>query len=215
MSARASLRAALADTYRCSLRLLVLNSALSAVAVALVLAASYSPAALLLVPLAGPPAAALMHCAIRLARTEELVLADALEGLRLHWRRGLALAAALAAGLALAAVAVRFYAGAGRSAWPVAALCAYLLALFLVYQLALWPLALAEPRVDLRSAARAAGATLLRRPLAALGLGLALLVVNALGAVAILPLLTLTVAYSFLAAAHFALPRAPTEEGLT
>jgi hypothetical protein len=39
--------------------------------------------------------------------------------------------------------------------------------------------------------------------------------VNALGAVAILPLLTLTVAYSFLAAAHFALPRTPPEEGLT
>ena len=215
MSVRASLRAALADTYRCSLRLLVLNSALSALALALVLAATYSPVALALVPLAGPPAAALMHCAIRLAQTEELAFADALEGLRLHWRRGLALAGVLAAGLALAVVAIRFYTGAGRSAWPIAALCSYLLALFLVYQLALWPLALAEPRVDLRKAAREAGATLLRRPLAALGLGLALLVVNVLGAVAIMPLLTLTVAYSCLAAAHFALPEPAPEEGLT
>jgi hypothetical protein len=214
MSVRASLRAALGDTYRCSLRLLVLNSALSAVALAIVLAASYSPAALLLVPLAGPPAAALMHCAIRLARTEELVLADALEGLRLHWRRGLGLTAVLAAGLALGVLAVRFYAAAGRSAWPVAALCAYLLALFLVYQLALWPLALAEPRTAIRAALREAALTLVRRPLAALGLGLALLVVNALGAVAILPLLTLTVAYSFLAAVHFTLPRPPAEETL-
>jgi hypothetical protein len=212
MSARASLRAALADTYRCSLRLLVLNSLLSAVALAIVLAASYSPAALALVPLAGAPAAALMHCAIRLARTEELAFADALEGLRLHWRRGLALGAVLGAGLALAVLAIRFYADAGRSAWPVAALCSYLLALFCVYQLALWPLALAEPRIGLREAVREAGLTLLRRPLAALGLGLALLVVNVLGAVAIMPLLTLTVAYSFLAAAHFALPRPPTEE---
>ena len=213
MSVRGSLRAALLDTYRCSLRLLVLNSALSAVAVAIVLAASYSPAALLLVPLAGPPAAALMHCAIRLARTEELVFADALEGLRLHWRRGLGLMAVLAAGVALGVLAIRFYAVTGRSAWPVAALCAYLTALFLVYQLALWPLALAESRAGLRAAAREAGVTLLRRPFTALGLGLALLVVNVLGAVAILPLLTLTVAYSCLAAVHFTLPRPPTEEG--
>jgi hypothetical protein len=215
MSARSSLRAALVDTYRCSLRLLVLNSALSAVALAIVLAASYSPAALLLVPLAGPPAAALMHCAIRLARTEELVLADALEGLRLHWRRGLGLMAVLAAGVGLGVLAIRFYAAAGRSAWPVAALCAYLLALFLVYQLALWPLALFEPRAAIRAVLRKAALTLLRRPLAALGLGLALLVVNALGAVAILPLLTLTVGYSFLAAVHFTLPRPPEEERLT
>jgi len=47
---------------------------------------------------------------------------------------------------------------------------------------------------------------LLHRPLSAIGLGAALLVVNAAGAVAVIPVLTLTLAYSFLAAAHFVLP---------
>jgi len=37
------------------------------------------------------------------------------------------------------------------------------------------------------------------------------LLVNAVGAIGILPLLTLTLAFSALAAAHFTLPR-PTEE---
>jgi hypothetical protein len=46
-----------------------------------------------------------------------------------------------------------------------------------------------------------------RRPLASLGLAAALTVVNVGGFVAaLLPLLTLTLAFSFLAAAHLALP---------
>ena len=53
----------------------------------------------------------------------------------------------------------------------------------------------------------------LGRPLATIGFTLALLVVNALGfAAGVLPLLTLTVSYSFLATAHFALPPSPLRE---
>jgi hypothetical protein len=52
-----------------------------------------------------------------------------------------------------------------------------------------------------------------RRPGAALGLGLGLLLVNAAGlAAAVMPFLTLTLAYSFVAAAHFALPPSTTGE---
>ena len=58
---------------------------------------------------------------------------------------------------------------------------------------------------------REAGLALARRPLASCALASALLLVNAVGAIGILPLLTLTIAYSALAAAHFSLPR-PTEE---
>ena len=55
--------------------------------------------------------------------------------------------------------------------------------------------------------------TLTGRPSAALALALLLLLVNVLGALAaLLPLLTLTVAYSFLAAARFALPPQPVTE---
>jgi hypothetical protein len=48
-----------------------------------------------------------------------------------------------------------------------------------------------------------------------LALGAALLVVNAVGAVTVLPLLTLTIAYSFLAAGYVVLPRSSTEEVTT
>jgi Na+-driven multidrug efflux pump len=52
-----------------------------------------------------------------------------------------------------------------------------------------------------------------RRPLGFVGLALALLLVNAIGvAAAILPFLTLTIAYSFLVSAHFALPKNPARE---
>jgi hypothetical protein len=52
-----------------------------------------------------------------------------------------------------------------------------------------------------------------RRPWGFAGLALALLLVNAIGvAAAILPFLTLTIAYSFLVSAHFALPQNPARE---
>src|SRR5581483_5332871 len=48
-------------------------------------------AALVLAVLAGPFAVALVHCSVTLVRTGNLALADAWEGLKLHWRRGLQL----------------------------------------------------------------------------------------------------------------------------
>jgi hypothetical protein len=71
----------------------------------------------------------------------------------------------------------------------------------------LWPLAVAEPERPLRLVLEDTLRTVLARPLQALGLTLALVLVNVLGlALAVVPFLTLTVAYSFLAAARFALP---------
>ena len=68
--------------------------------------------------LAGPLAAALVHCAVTLVRTENLVLADAWAGLRLHWRRGLVLGARARAVVALGVLAIRFYGGSPM--WPLA-----------------------------------------------------------------------------------------------
>jgi hypothetical protein len=54
---------------------------------------------------------------------------------------------------------------------------------------------------------------LIRRPAAVTGLGLALLAVNVAGVLlAVLPLLTMTIAYSALAAARFVLPPPSLEE---
>lgn len=207
MTARQALRRAAADFYRQSWRLAVLNVVLAATVLAVVGAAISVPAAAVLVVLVGPVAAGVMYCAVTLAETDQLRLGDAIVGVRRCWRRGAALAAILGgAGLA-GAVAVRAYANAGTWGWPLAALVLYVLAIFCVLQLWLWPLAVAERERRLRLVFLDSVRALARRPLASLGLAAALTAVNLGGFVAaVVPLLTLTVAFSFLAAAHLALP---------
>src|SRR5581483_7234055 len=157
--------------------------------------------------LAGPLAAALIHCSVTLVRTGNLALADAREGLRLHWRRGLLLGAFGTALVVLAILAVRFYARESFG-WPFAFLTIYLVLLIGIYAVVLATYAIAEPERPLRLAAREAAALGARRPGATLLLGLALLLVNLAGvAAAVMPFLTITVAYSFVAVAHFALPK--------
>jgi hypothetical protein len=211
MTVSAALGAALRDLYGNSWRLVPANAALGAVLVAVGVCAVAVHAALVLVVLAGPLAAALLHTAVTLVRTGDVELRDWLEGLRLHWRRGLALGAGGAALLGLGVLAVPFYAGL-RHGWPLVFLTVYLLVLLGVFQLVLWTLAIVEPGRPLRAVGREAAALGARRPGATLLLGLALLLVNLLGvAAAVMPFLTLTVAYSFVAVAHFALPRETKE----
>lgn len=199
------------DLYANSWRLVPLNAAVGLVLVGAVAAALSVRAAAVLLVLAGPLAAALVHCAVTLQRTGDVALADAWAGLRLHWRRGLALGALAAAVGGLGSLALRVY--GGWAAWPLVFATLYVLVLLGVYQLLVWTLAIAEPARPLREAAREAARLAARRPGATLGLGLALCLVNAVGlAAAAMPFLTLTIAYSFVAAAHFALPRPTPEE---
>jgi hypothetical protein len=207
-----ALKAALADFYRQSWRLVLLNSLFSLAALAIVLVTFWTPVALVLVVLLGPLAMALMHCTVTLAQTEGLSLEEAVEGLRLHWKRGLALAAVTAAVLGLGALAISFYSGRGPLIFPLAVVVFYLLAFFAVFQMWLWPLAVFERERPFREVMRDAARGLVVHPVASVGLALALFVVNALAAAAaILPLLTLSIAFTFLAAAHFVLPRGPKE----
>ncbi len=112
----------------------------------------------------------------------------------------------------MAAVAVDVYARS-RLAWPLAFAAVYLVVLIGIYQLVLWTLAIAEPELSLRRAARRSAEVVAARPIATVVLGVGLVLVNAIGlAAALMPFLTLTIAYSFLAAAHFALPGTPSEE---
>jgi hypothetical protein len=212
MTARAALRAALADGYRQSWRLVPVNAALGAGLVAVAYAGLFLPAAAVAgLVLLGPLAAALMHCAVTVAQTEEMRFSDAVAGLRLHWRRGLGLAALGVATLVLAVVAVSFY--ARTSAWPLALLAAYLAAAGAAFQLVLWSIAVFRRDAPLRDVVREAAMQLLRRPAGTLGLAATLLVVNAAGvAAAVVPFLTMTIAYSFLAVAHYALPPSPIRE---
>jgi hypothetical protein len=201
----AALRAALRDLYAQSWRFFLLNAALSACLVPLAVAGFWVPPVWLLLLAGGPLAAALVHCAVVAATTGELRLREALVGLRLHWRRGLSLGAACAGTTALGVYAIAFY-GGSRGTLVLAVLAVYLLLALLVFQLVLWPLAVVDRR-PLRLVVEEALRTVLSRPLQSLVLTFALAVVNLAGVVlAVVPFLTLTIAYSFLAAARFVLP---------
>jgi len=206
MRAGDALRLALRDCYENSWRLFLVNGALGLVLATTVFLAVVWRPAIVLVVLTGPLAAALMHCSVTLVRDGSLRVADTLDGLRLHWRRGLGLAAAGLALVLLAVVAVRFYSGSALL-WPLAFLTGYLVVLLGIFQVVLWTLAIAEPSRSFIASLREAAVLVARRPGSTLLLGLALLLLNAAGiAAAVMPFLTLTIAYSFVAAAHFALP---------
>jgi hypothetical protein len=206
MTPRAALGLALGDFFRNSWRLVPVNAALGVVLVFSVVAAVAVHALLVLAVLAGPLAIALAHCSVTLVRTGNLELADAWIGLRLHWRRGLELGAAGLALVVLGVLAVHFYTRSSAG-WPFAFLTLYLVVLVGIYLVLLATLAVAHPDRSLRVVSRDAATAGMQRPGATLLLGLALLLVNLAGiAAAVMPFLTLTVAYSFLAVAHFVVP---------
>jgi hypothetical protein len=211
MTPGAALAAAVGGFYRQSWRFFILNAALSAVVVPIAVVGLWVPVAWVLLVAAGPLAAALMHCAVVAIVTGDLRLGDALAGLHLHWRRGLVLGAFVAIGALAAAQAIAFYASRGILVLTV--LGVYLTGVFAVFQLVLWPLAVFEFDLPIRRVAADTLRALLERPVQAFVFSVALLAVNLAGlAAAVVPFLTLTIAYSFLAAAHFALPPTTTLE---
>jgi hypothetical protein len=207
------LRQAVRDFYEESWRLVALNSALSAYVLAVLTLATLVPAALVLLLAAGSIAAALVSAAVIVVETGSLTFMEMAVTIRRCWLRGLALGTSLGLGAVATVMAFRFYGSAGTFALPFAVLVLYLGGIFALYQLVLWPLAVRDCERPLLTVAAEAGVALIRRPAAVTGLGLALLAVNLLGILlAVLPLLTMTLAYSALAAARFALPPAPPEE---
>jgi hypothetical protein len=205
--AREALRLALRDLYSNSWRLVPVNALLGLVLASVAAAALAYHALVVFFAAAGPLAAALVHCAVTVTRTGNLELRDALQGLRALWRRGLVLGASATVFAALAVVAVSFY-GRSHVAWPLAFVTFYLVVMLAIYQAVVWTLAVAEPDRTLGSACASALELLARRPGATVGLGLALLAVNGAGVAAgVMPFLTVTLAYSSLAAARFVLPR--------
>ncbi len=207
------LRRAARDFYEESWRLVALNTALSAYVLAVLALASFVPAALVLLVGAGPLAAALVAASVIVVESGSLTFVETTDAVRRCWRRGLVLAAQLALGILATVIAIRFYGTSGTLAWPLAVLVLYLGAIFVLYQLVLWPLAVQDSTRPLREIAAEAATVLVRRPGATVALGIALLVVNALGILAaVLPFLTMTIAYSALAAARFVIAPRPLEE---
>jgi hypothetical protein len=83
----------------------------------------------------------------------------------------------------------------------------YLVVLLGIYAAVLTTVAVADPGLPIGLAAHNAAVLAARRPGATLLIGLALFLVNLAGiAAAVMPFLTITLAYSFVAVAHFVLP---------
>jgi hypothetical protein len=207
------LRRAGRDFYEESWRLVLLNSLLSAYVLAVLAAAAFVPVAAVLVLGAGPLLAALVSAAVVVVESGSLTFYEIGEAMRRSWRRGLALGLSLVLGAIATVIALRFYGGVGTLAWPVAVLALYVGAIFFLFQLLLWPIALRDLDRPLAEAAMEAALMLLHRPVATTTVGVALVVVNLVGvAAAVLPFLTMTIAYSALVAARFALAPEPLQE---
>jgi len=210
MTPRNAMWLALRDFYANSWRLVVVNAVLGAVLVVVGLATLAEPLAIVFFVATGPVVAALVHCAVKLVRTGELSLADAVAGLRLHWLRGLQLSGAGAAVATLGLLALRFYSGAAL--WPLAFLTLYVLVLLATFGLVVWTVAIAAPDRSLGAVVKESASLAVARPAQTVILGLALLLLNVAGvAAAVMPFLTLTVAYTFLVTARFFIT--PEEEG--
>ena len=213
MTVAGALRSALVDTYHFSWRLLIVNTSLSVAVALIVLFVSTFPLVLFLAPLlVGPIVAGLVHCVVTLIRDEEFQLSDAFVGLRRFWMRGFLLGGLSGAVLLLGALAVMFYGSERHRVLPLAVLAVYVVALLSLVLLIGWLFAIAEPDVGIAGALHRAWLLALRSPARLLVLGTALFLVNLAGAVTVLPFLTLTIAYSFLATARLVLP---TEEVTT
>jgi hypothetical protein len=207
MTVRSALRTALVDTYQCSWRLFVLNTVLSGGIVLIVVLVSAFPLVLFVAPLVtGPLAAALVYSVITLIREQELHLSDAVAGARRFWKRGLVLGGISGLVLLLGVLAVTFYGSERHRVLPLAVLSVYVVAIALLVLLVAWLFAIAEPEDSVADALRRATSLMLRSPARMLAFGAALLLVNLAGAVTVVPILTLTIAYSFLATARLVLP---------
>ena len=200
----AVLRRAARDFYEESWRLVLLNTALSAYVLVVLGAAAYVPAALVLLVGVGPLAAALVSAAVIVVDTGSLTIAETTGSVRRCWRRGLALGglvAFVASGDRRRAAVLRLGVGARLAARDPDPLPHRPLRRLPAPALAAGAEGLERP---LRALAADAGVALLRRPAGALGLAVALLLINTIGlAAAVLPFLTMTPAYSALAAARF------------
>jgi hypothetical protein len=207
MTVRSALRTALVDTYQFSWRLFVLNTALSTGIVLIVVLVSAFPLVLFVAPLVtGPLAAALVYSVITLIREQELHLSDAVAGARRFWKRGLVLGGISGLVLLFGVLAVTFYGSARHRVLPLAVLAVYVVAIALLVLLVAWLFAIADPEDSVADALRRSTSLMLRSPARMLVFGAALLLVNLAGAVTVIPILTLTIAYSFLATARLVLP---------
>ena len=206
-----SIRVALSDAYFHSWRLLPANVVWAVTAIAVLTAALVTPFGLVFLPLLALPTAGVFRVTTRIVRGQAVSFWDAVDAWRVDVGPTLAMGAGIvAASFVLFANVVIGLNGTSVIGWGLATLAGWgLLALWL-FVWTLWPILLDPARADRPPAARVRLAALLtlahplRIGLLAVVLGLFL----AVSTVAIVALVTISVALAALVASRFVLPAA-------
>jgi hypothetical protein len=204
-------RAAASDLYFNSWRLLPANVIWSVVVLAMITMAMLAPPLVVLAPLAALPVAGLFRMTTRIVRGEAVSFWDAIDA----WRHEVLATLGLGAALLVAIVVLGSNAITGLAAgtplgWAFATLALWGLIATWLYAWMAWPL-LADPARATRPIAerlRLAGLLVLASPGRIGWLGLLLAVFLVASAIAIVALVTVSVAFAALVAARYVLPAA-------
>jgi hypothetical protein len=208
---RAAFRAAVSDLYYNSWRLLPANVLWSFVVLVIAGLAIVASPLLLLAPLLALPLAGLFRMTTRIARGEAVSFSDAIDA----WRRdvfatlGLG-TALLGATIILASNIVTGLVSGSVLGWGLATLAGWGLVATWLYAWVAWPLLVDPARSDrpVRDRLRLAALLVLEHPGRVGALGLALGVFLVASTVAIVALITVSVAVAAMVAARYVLPAA-------
>ena len=210
-SLRGALRAAATDFYFHSWRLLPANVLWAFVSLVLVGLAILVPPLLVLAPLAALPIAGIFRIATRIVRGESVSFWDGLSA----WRSELGPSLALGTGLVVATVVLGFNVVSGILAdnlagWAFATLAFWGLVGAWLFAWVAWPVLLDPFRAaqPVRDRLRLAALLVLAHPARLGGLGLVLAVLVVVSTVAVVALVTISIAFGALLAARYVLPAA-------
>jgi hypothetical protein len=208
---RSAVRAALEDLYYHSWRLVPANVVWAAVAIVVAFVVVFTPAGLLALPVLAIPTAGMFRMATRIARGRAVSFGDSLDA----WRHDVGTTLLLGAGLAIVAVVFTVNLTTGVLSgsiigWAFATLAFWGLLVGWLFAWSAWPLVTDPARSSwpFSERLRLAGLLVLAHPLRMGALGVSLAVFLALSTVAIVALLTVSVAVSAVVAARFVLPAA-------
>jgi hypothetical protein len=210
-SLRGALRAAATDFYFHSWRLLPANVLWAVVSLAIAALAILVPPLLVLAPLAALPIAGIFRMATRIVRGESVSFWDGIDA----WRGEVRASLALGAGLLVSTVVLGFNVLSGLVAdgpigWAFATLAFWGLVGTWLYAWVAWPILLDPTRTGqpARERLRLAALLLLAHPVRVAGLGLVLAVLVVVSTVAVVALVTVSIAFGALVAARYVLPAA-------
>jgi hypothetical protein len=211
---RGAVRGAAEDLYYNSFRFLGANLLLGLVLIAVALVSLGTLAGLLGLVVAAPPAAGIMRMATTLQRDGHTGFGEFTDAVRRPWGRLVIAAIQLLALLVLVVDALLGGAMGGLAGAFLTVSALYGVLIWWLFGLALWPL-LEDPRRDdpIRGRLRLAAMVLVAFPLRMLAVGLLLGALLAISAVAVAPLVTISVAFAWLVAARYVLPLADRLEG--